>query len=469
MMKNMFKKSQKFQEKSLSKYVAIFFVILPLWLNHSLANQNFIQDDAGEIELPDDFVIPEGVPLADVPATALSNHKPSDVLVEDVDYLDKVANENPDVGQVIDVPLGAISPLTIAKFVKVVDTVRKEYVDNINDEALFSNAIVGVLNQLDPYSEYLDSEAFENLRLFTEGDIGSIGVQVSFHPEQKMWVFDEVIANSPASQKGIQTGYYLHQINDYKLTAEQTQQDINQLLSGIAGTQVRLTVSDSGRRKQTVVVQRSLIEQQLVLAKVEQGVLIVQIPVFQNNTQQQFMRAISALNQPFNAIILDLRNNPGGVMSSANDIASLFMNKKVLVQVKNRDGLQEVMHTYSTARLKDVPLVVIQNRYSASASEVLASSLQENQRAKIYGETSYGKGSIQSIIPINDSEAIKLTVAHYFSATGKKIDGVGVKADYQLVGDENHWEEKVVANLQQQANPVYYQLNPPSSSNIQDF
>lgn len=466
-MKNMFKKSQKFQATSLSKYVAMFFVISPLWLNHSLANQNFVQDDGGEIELPDDFVIPDNAPLADEPKQTLPNQKPNDVLVEDVDYLDKIANENPDVGQVADVPLGAISPLTIAKFVNVVDTVRKDYVDNVDDEQLFNNAITGVLNQLDPYSEFLNSEAFENLKLFTEGDVGSIGVQVSFHPEQKMWVFDEVIANSPASQKGIQTGYYLHQINDYKLNAEQTQQDINQLLSGIAGTQVRLTVSDSGRRKQTVTVQRSLIEQQSVLAKVEQGVLIVQIPVFQNNTQQQFMRAVSAVDEPFHSVILDLRNNPGGVMSSANDIASLFMDKKVLVQIRNRDGLQEIMHTYVNARLKNVPLAVLQNRYSASASEVLASSLQENKRAKIYGETSYGKGSIQSIMPINEMEAVKLTVAHYYSATGKKIDGVGVKADYQLTGNENHWENQVLAMMTQQTDPVYYRLDAPS--NLQDF
>lgn len=463
----MFNKLPNFRAKSLPKYIALFFVISPLWLSHSLANQNFIQDDGGEIELPDDFVIPDNAPLADATPTALPTQKASDVLIEDVDYLDKIANENPDVGQIADVPLGAISPLTIAKFVKVIDTVRKEYSKNIDDEQLFNNAITGVLNQLDPYSEFLNSEAFENLRLFTEGDIGSIGVQVSFHPEDKMWVFDEVIANSPASEKGIQTGYYLHQINDNKLNAEQTQQDINQLLSGIAGTQVRLTVSDSGRRKQTITVQRSLVEQQSVLAKVEQGVLVVQIPVFQNNTQQQFIRAVSAVDKPFFAVILDLRNNPGGVMSSANDIASLFMDKKVLVQVKDRNGLQEVMHTYANARLKDVPLVVLQNRYSASASEVLASSLQENKRAKIYGETSYGKGSIQSILPINDKEALKLTVAHYYSATGKQIDGVGVKADYQLVGNENYWEEQVLAIMSQQVEPTYYRLDAPN--NLQNF
>ena len=422
-------------------------------------------DDGGEVDIPDGYPISDGVPIAEGD-NALTPPADTQTPATNVN-LDKLAEENPDIGQTLNVPLGAISPTTVAKFVKTIDIVRQEYVENVDDERLFANAISGALTSLDPYSEYLDSEAFENLRLFTEGDIGSIGVQVSFHPSERMWVFDEVIANSPAAQQGVQTGYYLHQINDNKLNEEQTQQDINQLLSGIAGTQLKLTVSDKGRRKQTITVQRSLVEQQSIQAKIEKGVAIVQIPVFQNNTQQQILTAISALNQPFNAIILDLRNNPGGVLSSANDVASLFMSKKTLVQVKNRQGLQEIMQTYAHSRLPNVPLAVIQNRYSASAAEVLASSLKENNRAKIYGETSYGKGSIQSIVPINDNEAVKLTVAHYYSGKGEKIDGVGVKADEILTSSEKDWEEQVLQSVLQQPRPIFYQLDTPH--NIQAY
>lgn len=362
--------------------------------------------------------------------------------------------------QIQQVALGAVSPVTVEKFVKMIDIIRQNYVTNVDDESLFANAMAGTLAGLDPYSEYLDANAFENLRLFTEGDIGSIGVSVSFHADVDSWVFDDVLPNSPAAKAGIQRGNYLHQINDNKLDSTRTSQDVDQLLTGIAGTTARLLVSDKGRRKHLVVVQRTLLQQQAMSANIINGVAVVQIPVFQNNTQQQFLMALTKLNQPFSVLVLDLRNNPGGVLSAANDIASLFMNDKVVVQIKNRQGIQEVMRTHGKAQFADLPLVVLQNRYSASAAEVLASALQNNQRAKVYGETSYGKGSIQSIVPINDSEAVKLTVAHYYSSKGEKIDGVGVKPDVTLTGAETGWQDQVLADLQTTKRSNQFLLKP---------
>lgn len=362
--------------------------------------------------------------------------------------------------QIQQVALGAVSPVTVEKFVKMIDIIRQNYVTNVDDEYLFANAMAGTLAALDPYSEYLDANAFENLRLFTEGDIGSIGVSVSFHADVDSWVFDDVLPNSPAAKAGIQRGNYLHQINDNKLDSTRTPQDVDQLLTGIAGTTARLLVSDKGRRKHLVMVQRTLVQQQAMSSKIINGVAVVQIPVFQNNTQQQFLMALTKLNQPFSVLVLDLRNNPGGVLSAANDIASLFMNDKVVVEIKNRQGIQEVMRTHGKAQFADLPLVVLQNRYSASAAEVLASALQNNQRAKVYGETSYGKGSIQSIIPINDNEAVKLTVAHYYSSKGEKIDGVGVKPDVALTGAETSWQDQVLADLQTTKRSNQFLLKP---------
>ena len=362
--------------------------------------------------------------------------------------------------QIQQVALGAVSPVTVEKFVKMIDIIRQNYVTNVDDESLFANAMAGTLAGLDPYSEYLDANAFENLRLFTEGDIGSIGVSVSFHADVDSWVFDDVLPNSPAAKAGIQRGNYLHQINDNKLDNTRTPQDVDQLLTGIAGTTARLLVSDKGRRKHLVVVQRTLLQQQAMSANIINGVAVVHIPVFQNNTQQQFLMALTKLNQPFSGLVLDLRNNPGGVLSAANDIASLFMNDKVVVQIKNRQGIQEVMRTHGKAQFADLPLAVLQNRYSASAAEVLASALQNNQRAKVYGETSYGKGSIQSIVPINDNEAVKLTVAHYYSSKGEKIDGVGVKPDVVLTGAETSWLDQVLADLQTTKRSYQFLLKP---------
>lgn len=350
-----------------------------------------------------------------------------------------------DVPPVIEhVPLGTVSPITLQKFVRLIDTVRQEYIYPVNDETLFENAMTGMLAELDPYSEYLDPQAYNNLRLFTEGDMGSIGVKVTFDPISQQWVVREVLADSPAAKAGIGVNDYVHQIGENKLQDSQTQQDIDQLLSGIAGTQVKLVVSNQGRRKHSLILQRSLRQQQPIHAKIINDVAIVHIPIFQSNTQQQVIDALTRLNQPFSAIVIDVRNNPGGVLSAASDIASLFMQDKNVVQVHGRQGIQEIIKTRATPRLVNVPLVVLQNRYSASASEVLASSLQENGRAKILGETSYGKGSIQSVIPLMTNDAVKLTVAHYYSGKGKKIDGVGIVPDFHLVGGELTWEDQVL-------------------------
>lgn len=412
--------------------------------------------DGGEVEV-DGGEIPPDVQVGSV-NTPLPN-PPASVNVPTITQMPTATPDIPDAGQISQVPLGAVSPATVAKFVKTVDVVRQEYVKNVDDELLFNQAMMGMLTGLDPYSEYLDSQAFENLRLFTEGDVGSIGVSVAFDSQQRAWVFTEVLPNSPAAKVGIQRGNYLHQINDVKLLDDQTQLDVDQLLSGIAGTQVRLVVSDRGRRKHTVTVQRNLVQQQALNAKVQQGIAIIQIPIFQNNTQQQLLAALAKLKQPFSAIILDVRNNPGGVLSAANDVASLFMKNRPVAQVRGRQGLQEVIKTYGEARFDQVPLAVLQNRYSASAAEVLSNSLQENGRAKVYGDVSYGKGSIQSIVPINDNEAVKLTVAHYYSGLGKKIDGVGVRPDVALSGSELEWENQVVSQVLTLPRPMAYRLS----------
>lgn len=427
------------------------------------SNLPIATDDGGEVDIVDNQLPPDVAVGSVAPAIQPTNQFPNQTLPTQTPSQDTRGtgvNEAIDAAPIAQVALGAVSPTTVAKFVKTIDVVRQQYVNTVDDEQLFDNAIAGVLTQLDPYSEYLDKQAFDNLRLFTEGDIGSIGVTVRFRDDLQAWVFSEVLPNSPAAQAGIQRNDYLHQINDNKLTAEQTQQDIDQLLSGIAGTQLRLVVSDSGRRKRTVTVQRTLVQQQTLNARVVQGVAIVQIPIFQNNTQQQLLTALAGLDAPFGAIVLDLRNNPGGVLSAANDVASLFMNNRPVAQVRNRQGLQEIIKTYGNARLADVPLAILQNRYSASAAEVLSSSLQENGRAKIYGETSYGKGSIQSIVPINEDEAVKLTVAHYYSGSGKKIDGVGVRPNITLTGSELDWENQTLASVLSLPRPKLYQLAP---------
>ena len=352
---------------------------------------------------------------------------------------------------VAQVSLNAISPETLKTFVALIDLVRREYVDTVNDEELFNNAMSGMLTKLDSHAEFLDAEAYENLRAFTEGDVGDIGIKVEYQPTLGYWVITEVMDDSPADKKGIAVGDYLHQVDEFKLGEDEESNDIEQLLTGIAGTQVDVVTSKAGRRKHTTTLQRNNSHPQLIETRLVDGMAIVRLPAFQNNSREKLLQSLIDLDKPVTGMLLDLRDNPGGVLASAVSVASLFMKDTDVVQVKSRQADSRTLSTKGAALLEPLPVVVLQNRYSASAAEVLASSLQAQKRATILGEVSYGKGSVQSVIPLNDEQAVKLTVANYMTASGKKIDGIGVEPDVALSGSESTWEQQALDVLRKQA------------------
>lgn len=394
------------------------------------------------------------------------------------DSIDAIADEsalndesdiiNTDIpAEVAQVSLKAISPETLKTFVAVVDLVRREYVDTVNDEELFSNAMSGMLTKLDSHAEFLDAEAYENLRAFTEGDVGDIGIKVQYQPKVGYWVITEVVDGSPADKKGIAVGDYLHQVDEFKLGEDEESNDIEQLLTGIAGTQVDVVTSKAGRRKHTTTLQRNHNHPQVIETRLVDGMAIVRLPAFQNNSREKLLQGLIDLDAPVKGVLLDMRDNPGGVLASAVSVASLFMTNTDVVQVKGRQSDSHTLSTQGAALLDSMPVVVLQNRYSASAAEVLAGSLQAQKRATILGEVSYGKGSVQSVIPLNDEQAVKLTVAHYMTASGKKIDGVGVAPDVTLTGNESTWEQQALDLLRQKALPsgVRFVRKPQPANN----
>lgn len=394
------------------------------------------------------------------------------------DSIDAIADEsalndesdiiNTDIpAEVAQVSLKAISPETLKTFVAVVDLVRREYVDTVNDEELFSNAMSGMLTKLDSHAEFLDAEAYENLRAFTEGDVGDIGIKVQYQPKVGYWMITEVVDGSPADKKGIAVGDYLHQVDEFKLGEDEESNDIEQLLTGIAGTQVDVVTSKAGRRKHTTTLQRNHNHPQVIETRLVDGMAIVRLPAFQNNSREKLLQGLIDLDAPVKGVLLDMRDNPGGVLASAVSVASLFMTNTDVVQVKGRQSDSRTLSTQGAALLDSMPVVVLQNRYSASAAEVLAGSLQAQKRATILGEVSYGKGSVQSVIPLNDEQAVKLTVAHYMTASGKKIDGVGVAPDVTLTGNENTWEQQALDLLRQKALPsgVRFVRKPQAANN----
>ncbi len=342
------------------------------------------------------------------------------------------------------VPLNQVSPDTLKTFVGVIDIVRKQYIEPVDDEKLFSYAMQGMLKNLDAHAEFLDAQRYANLQAFTQGDLAEIGIDATFDTEQGNWVVQRVVPSSPADLAGVKAGFYLHQINDRKLNEHTRAHDVKQLLQGFAGSMVDIVVSNAGRRARKLTLQRTLSTITSVKVKLDRGIAIVQIPNFQENTRQEILDALVELNAPIYGVILDVRDNPGGVLGSAVDVAGLFISDAEVVQVENRQGEIQILSTHGKAYLADIPVMILQNRYSASASEVLASSLQYNKRATIIGETSYGKGTVQSVIPIDNGQAVKLTVADYLRPNGSQIDGQGVRPDITLVS-ETH--EKFYDNL----------------------
>lgn len=351
------------------------------------------------------------------------------------------------------VPLDAISPSTLKTFVQAVDLMRREYVEPVNDEVLMQNAISGMISRIDRNAEFLDEKAFTNLQSFASGNVASVGIEVVWQPNDSHWVVSKVAADSPAKEAGIVVGDYLHQIGDLKLNQSQSANDVAQLLSGIAGTNVELTYSKSGRSKRTVTMMRNQMQKSNIEVLLYNGIAVIKLPVFQNNTRQDILDRISHINTPVHGVILDLRNNPGGVLDAAVEVASLFMKKKVVTQVENRNGIERVLETQGSALFESLPTIVLQNRYSASAAEVLASSLQNYGRALVVGETSYGKGSVQSVVPIGNKQGIKLTTAHYLTPKGAKIDKVGVVPDvsFESAPDDSNtdWLQLTLDLMQQ--------------------
>lgn len=354
---------------------------------------------------------------------------------------------------VTNISLQAISPETLQNFVQLFDIIRHEYVKPITDEQLFAYAMSGMLAQLDPYAEYLDATSFENLKNFAEGDIGDIGITVVKNPRANIWQVDNVLIDSPAYYAGLKTGDYLHEINGHKLNPKLTLHDVKQRLIGMAGSNINLMVSNEGRRKHTVTIQRMIPIKEQVQVNFDHNIAIIKIPVFQNNTYQQLVNKLTMHHQPISGVLLDIRDNPGGVLSAAIDVASLFLDHANIVQIYRPHQDLQTLTSHNTPYLKDVPMVVLQNRYSASAAEVLTIALQENKRATVMGETSYGKGSIQEVMPIGNRSAAKLTVAYYLSGTGKKIDGVGITPQETFILPEDGWLTVALSYLKTQPQP----------------
>ena len=311
-------------------------------------------------------------------------------------------------------------------FASVYERVRQNFVEPVSDEQLFDNAMGGLLARLDPYSEFLDPQSYNRLLAFAEGDIAHTGLQVKLTGDT--WQISQIAANSLAKEAGIQVGDNLLRI-DGKSTRVLGQQDIEQLLRGAIGSGVRLTVSRQSQRSREVSIRRIAPESHAVRYTIRSdGIVVLSMRAFQSHTGQQILDVLEPVYQrgALRGLILDLRDNPGGLLSSAVEIGDYFLPSGLIVSTKGRGEPEQRYQAISEQRFADVPIMVLINRYSASAAEVLAGALQDHGRATIVGQTSYGKGSVQKLWPIEGGRAIKLTVSRYYTPKGRMIEGSGI-------------------------------------------
>ena len=319
-------------------------------------------------------------------------------------------------------------------FGEVLEKINKEYVDEIDQSESMDSAINGLLQSLDPYSSYMSPEVFGQMQTETSGEFGGLGIEVSM--ESGVVKVISPIDDTPASKIGIKAGDYIVKINNIQVQGKSLSEAVD-LMRGPVGTGIELTVRRRGEKKAlTFNIIREVIQIKSVKADLlEKSIGYIRLTSFNENSGKQIKKEIEKFEKDRNvkSYILDLRNNPGGLLSQAIKISDLFLDSGEIVSTKSRK-ISENRKWF--AKEGDITngktLLVLINYGSASASEILAGALKDHKRAILLGESSFGKGSVQSIIPLKNSGAIRLTVAKYYLPSGKSISEVGVSPDIEI-------------------------------------
>ena len=349
--------------------------------------------------------------------------KSSIFLIISVFFFQKCFSDNSDIYKKIDL------------FGEVLEKITKEYVDEVNQSESMDAAINGLLQSLDPYSAYMSPESFDSMQTETSGEFGGLGIEIGM--ESGVVKVISPIDNTPASKAGLKAGDYIVKIENEQVQGKTLMEAVD-LMRGPVNSSIEITVRRRGVKKALVFnITREVIQVQSVKSElIDKNIGYIRLTSFNDNSSEQVKNKIEELNKTKNlkGYILDLRNNPGGLLSQAIKISDFFLENGEIVSTKSRKTSE---NRKWFAKKGDVTngktLVVLINYGSASASEIVAGALKDHKRAIIIGENSYGKGSVQSIIPLKNRGAIRLTIAKYYLPSGKSISEVGVTPDIEVV------------------------------------
>jgi len=344
-------------------------------------------------------------------------------------------------------------------FGEVLEKINREYIDEINQSESMDSAINGLLQSLDPYSSYMSPEILEEMQTETSGEFGGLGIEVSM--EAGVVKVISPIDDTPASKAGLKAGDYIVKINDTQVQGKSLSEAVD-LMRGPVGSSIELTVRRRGEKKAlTFNITREIIEIQSVKSELlEENIGYIRLTSFNENSSDQIEKQIEELkkNKNLNSFILDLRNNPGGLLNQAIRISDFFLENGEIVSTKSRKKSDNRKWFAKKGDITDgKTLLVLINYGSASASEIVAGALKDHKRAIVIGENSYGKGSVQSIIPLKNKGAIRLTVAKYYLPSGKSISEVGVSPDIEVNEDGDNF--KIRTDTDNQLNYAIKLLN----------
>ena len=329
-------------------------------------------------------------------------------------------------------------------FGEVLEKINKEYVDEIDQSESMDSAINGLLQSLDPYSSYMSPEIFQEMQTETSGEFGGLGIEVGM--ESGVVKVISPIDDTPASKAGIKAGDYIIKINNTQVQGKSLSEAVD-LMRGPVGSSINLTIRRIGQKKAlNFNVVREIIEIRSVRAELlKQNTGYIRLTSFNENSSEQIRDQIKKFenNQNVSSYILDLRNNPGGLLSQAIKVSDFFLDNGEIVSTKSRK-ISENRKWFAEKGdlINGKTLIVLINYGSASASEIVAGALKDHKRAIIIGENSYGKGSVQSIIPLKNKGAIRLTVAKYYLPSGKSISEVGVSPDIEINEESDEFSIK---------------------------
>ncbi|WP_405119767.1 S41 family peptidase [Pseudomonas leptonychotis] len=320
-------------------------------------------------------------------------------------------------------------------FAEVMDRIKSAYVEPVSDKTLLENAIKGMLSNLDPHSAYLEPEAFRDLQESTSGEFGGLGIELG--SEDGFLKVVSPIDDTPASAAGIQPGDLIVKINGQPTKGLSLMEAVEKM-RGKAGTDIELTLVREGSKPFDVELTRAVIKVKSVKSQLlDDGYGYVRITQFQVNSGEEVGKALAKLRKDngkkLRGLVLDLRNNPGGVLQAAVEVTDHFLKKGLIVYTEGRIANSELRFNADPADASEgVPLVVLINGGSASASEIVAGALQDHKRGVLMGTDSFGKGSVQTVLPLNNDRALKLTTALYFTPNGRSIQAQGIVPDIEV-------------------------------------